>query len=177
MRHAYILGPTPDEAPFAADGNAAVYMSVVNQTSKSDRLLSAQSPDAKDVSVVQGKPGSTGDETTSQKQAAGESTGIDVPAPVGGGTESDPVLVGQPPYSANTVTLTGLRRELRNGSIVRVTFTFQRAGTITMQLPVVPRTAYRSSLSPASTDNPSETPSENGTGTGTGSTPPGGEAE
>ncbi|MQA05069.1 MAG: copper chaperone PCu(A)C [Streptosporangiales bacterium] len=153
IRHAFVLGPAPDDDPFAKNSDAAIYLSVINQRAKSDELVSASSPDADKVVLA----------------ADGEEGGIAVPAPTAGRPEADPVQLGQPPYSENTVTLTGLTRELRSGSTVRVTFEFQRAGDITMALPVVPHTAHRETLSPAPNESatPSETPADDDTGTPT----------
>lgn len=168
VRHAYVLGPAPDEAPYAKGGDAAVYLSLVNQTTEADRLTSASSPVAEEVKVAStGGPQKGAGKDGNAKPAGGESSGIELPAPPAGTTEGDPVLVGQPPYSQNTITLTGLKQELRNGAIVTVELTFQRAGTITMKLPVVPRAAYRSTLSPAPSQSPSESASESASPNGT----------
>ena len=149
VRHAYVLGPGPDEGPFAEGSDAAVYLSLVNQTTTPDRLVSAESPVAEEVEVK-----------------GGEQDGIQLPEPQQGRTEGEPVLVGQPPYSDNTVTLAKLTRELPNGSVARVTFTFQRAGEVTMELPVAPRVAHRSTLSPAPSETAASTPSGSPTAPG-----------
>ncbi|MQA77844.1 MAG: copper chaperone PCu(A)C [Streptosporangiales bacterium] len=142
IRHAYVLGPAPDEPAYPKDGNAAVYLTLVNQSSRADRLIDASSPAADDTVIASGSGGST----------------LDLPPTDPTVTGGDAVQVGQPPYSSNTITLTKLDEETDNGAVVSVTLTFQRAGDITLDLPVNPRTAYRSSLSPAPASGASETP-------------------
>lgn len=144
IRHAFVLGPSPDEDPLAEGSDAAIYLSLVNQSAKADQLVSATSPDAEEVALT----------------SEGKEGGLDLPAPAAGREEADPVPVGQPPYSDDSITLTGLSRDLRSGSTVRITFQFRSAGDITMKLPVVPRTAHRETLSPAVEPTPSESPSD-----------------
>lgn len=147
IRHAYVLGPGPDEPAFAKDGNAAIYLTLINQSSRADRLIDASSPAADDTVIASDAGGST----------------LDLPPTDPTVTDGDAVQIGQPPYSSNTITLTKLEEETGNGAVVSVTLTFQRAGDITLDLPVNPRTAYRSSLSPAPSSGPSESPTGEGT--------------
>lgn len=142
IRHAFVLGPAPDEPAYPKDGDAAVYLTLVNQTSRTDRLVSASSPAAEDVAIANDSGATT----------------LDLPPTDPTVTGGDAVQVGQPPYSTNTITLTSLDEETTNGAVVPVTLSFQRAGDITLELPVNPRTAYRSSLSPAPASSPAETP-------------------
>lgn len=56
-------------------------------------------------------------------------------------------LVGGGP--APQAVLTGLAKDLRSGSYIPVTFTFKGAGTLRKQVPVLPPSQWRASLSPA----------------------------
>lgn len=152
IRHAFVLGPSPDEAPLAEGSAAAVYLSVVNQANRADELTSASSPDA-EVSIAP-----AGENTAAAKDAgAAKSTAVEIPAAAQGQPAADPVQFGQPPNGENTITLTNLERPLRIGAEVRVTLQFERAGQISLELPVQPRAAHRTALSPAPTESPSPT--------------------
>lgn len=69
------------------------------------------------------------------------------------------------------IILTGLLRPLISGGTVHVTFSFRNAGSVTVNLPVVPRTDYFATLSPASV-SPSPSPSGKHGATGHVSTAP-----
>jgi copper(I)-binding protein len=55
------------------------------------------------------------------------------------------------------VILTGLMRALQGGSFIRVVMTFQNAGSVTLNVPVVARAQYYSTLSPAPSPTPKPT--------------------
>ena len=61
---------------------------------------------------------------------------------------------------APEVVLEDLVRPLGGGTVVTIHLLFANAGTVTMQVPVMPKTSYFDSLSPA----PSPSPSPSGTG-------------
>ena len=56
---------------------------------------------------------------------------------------------------APELVLSGLTRSLVSGSYVRVLFTFQKAGTVTLTLPVIDRADSYATFSPAPTPTPS----------------------
>lgn len=143
VRHAFILGPKPDEPAYVKGGNAAVYLSLVNETNKTDTLVSGSSPVAQKVEVASG--GSSGG-------------GIEVPPTKAAETKGGPVEVGQPPYSDNTITLSGLTRNLDNTDMISLTLRFQRAGKVKFEIPVMPRTSEYATLSPAPGSTPGPTP-------------------
>jgi hypothetical protein len=63
------------------------------------------------------------------------------------------------------VILTGLTRVLQGGSFIRVVMTFQHAGSVTLDVPVLPRTQYYSTFSPAPSPTPKPTPANKATPT------------
>lgn len=166
IRHAFILGPDPAQHLLAKGDSAAIYLSVVNQTRKADRLVSADSPLGKvDVAPPAAPAGKKASKSVAAKnEASSKGTGAPIPAPAPGMDESDPVKFGQPPAADNTLTLTGLRRATAVGSEVKVSLHFQRAGTIALKLPVTPRNAHRATLSPppGAKSSPASSPSHTG---------------
>jgi copper(I)-binding protein len=58
------------------------------------------------------------------------------------------------------VILTGLMRALQGGSFIRVVLTFQKAGSVTLDVPVLPRAQYYSTFSPAPSPTPKPTPAD-----------------
>ncbi|MGH3098547.1 MAG: copper chaperone PCu(A)C [Streptosporangiales bacterium] len=145
VKHAFVLGPRPDDPPYVKGSDAAVYLTFVNETKKTDTLVSASSPAARKVTIAGGT-------------SAG--TGIEVPPTNSAVTKGAPVDVGRPPYSDNTITLTGLSRDVRNTEVLSLTLTFRRAGKITFDIPVMPRTAEYATLQPAPGSTPGPTPEQ-----------------
>lgn len=180
IRHAFILGPAAGEQPYPRGTDAAVYVSFLNQTTRTDTLVSVQTSAAEKVIVgdrrsnaeASASPTPSGGETPtggvttgpddtptptatdtgrageSPSPSATEPTSVQLTIPPSS-TNVGAVKVGRPPVSDNTITLTGLTRSLGNGAVVTVTFTFQRAGALTVDVPVMPRTGPRATLSPA----------------------------
>jgi copper(I)-binding protein len=100
--------------------------------------------------------------------APGSATAVSLPAGGVSVVDGHPVfLTGPKPQ----LVLLGLTRPLTSGSSLRLTLTFQKAGTITLLVPVMPRavqyqtyappqpTQTAASPSPSSTAKPSPTPS------------------
>jgi copper(I)-binding protein len=89
--------------------------------------------------------------------APGAATSVTLPT---GGVllkrDSSALLTGPAPQ----LVLSGLTRSLPSGSYVRVLFTFQKAGTISLTLPVIQRSDSFATFSPA----PRPTPSVSATG-------------
>lgn len=157
IRHALILGPAPDGTPYPKGADAAVYVDFLNQTKRPDKLLGVQSKAADQVVVGAGSspsaspsPSRTGGATKrrSPSPSASRPTSAMLTIPPSS-ADVGAVTVGRPPYSDNTITLTGLTRSLDNGAVVSVTFVFQRAGALTVDVPVMPQTGTLGSLSPA----------------------------
>jgi hypothetical protein len=168
IRHAFILGPAPDEAPFPTHGNAALYVNIVNQTNRQDRLLSVQttaarmtlvgdrasnasaspSPTASGSQSPTPTTTDTGRPSRSPSPSPTRPSSVELPIPPSS-SDVGAVKVGRPPSSDNTITLTDLTSGLDNGAVVNVTFVFQRAGSITMAVPVMPQAGPLETLSPA----------------------------
>jgi hypothetical protein len=86
-------------------------------------------------------------------------TATSVTLPTGGvllERDSSALLTGPPPQ----LVLSGLTRSLPSGSYVRVLFTFQKAGVVSLTLPVIERSDSFATFSPA----PRPTPSVSATG-------------
>ncbi len=64
------------------------------------------------------------------------------------------LLTGPAPQAV----LTGLTRPLAAGGSVKLTLTFQKAGSVRLDVPVMARSEYYSSYSPAPTPTPTPTP-------------------
>lgn len=146
IRHVFVLGPRPDDPPYSKGSDAAVYLTLVNQTKKADTLVAASSPVARKVTISAG--------------GASAGAGIEVPPTNSAVAKGAPVDVGQPPYAKNTITLTGLTRNLRNTDVISLTFQFRRAGKVTFDVPVMPRTAEYATLQPAPSSTPKSTPEQ-----------------
>lgn len=150
LRHAFILGPGEGDEPLAKGDDAAMYVVIVNETKRADKLTEVTTSAADDVTVGAVPPADTKQKPKAKKAAeAAASAGLPIPAPASGKVDAEPVKVGQPPIADNAIVLTGLSKALPTGAHVKVTFQFQRAGTITMDVPVVPRNGDRENLSPA----------------------------
>ena len=86
-------------------------------------------------------------------------TATSVTLPTGGvllQQDQSALLTGPAPK----LVLSGLTRSLASGSYVRVLFTFQKAGTVSLTLPVIARSDSYATFSPAPTPTP--TPSATG---------------
>lgn len=70
------------------------------------------------------------------------------------------LLAGLPP----AVVLEDLVRPLSGGSVVTIHLLFANAGTVTMQVPVMPKTSYFDTLSPPPSPSPSPSPTRTGKG-------------
>ena len=64
-----------------------------------------------------------------------------------------------PPSPSSKLLLKGLAKSYSGGETVRLTLRFQRAGTVTLNVPIVPRNGYYATYSPApAAPTPSATP-------------------
>jgi copper(I)-binding protein len=180
IRHAFILGPAPDAAAFPKHSDAALYVNIINQTNRRDKLLAVQTAAARTV-LVGDRASNAGASPSPTPSGTARPTGGTTQGPEGTPTPSPSgsakpghspspsptqptsiklaippsssdvgaVAVGRPPYSDNTITLTDLTRGLDNGAVVTVTFVFQRAGSMTVDVPVMPQAGPLETLSPA----------------------------
>jgi copper(I)-binding protein len=100
------------------------------------------------------KPGRSPNSPTRQPASPGTSASGTPGAPAG--TPSAPAAPSAP---SSKLILKGLTRAFSGGETVRVTLAFQRAGTITLDVPVVPRNGYYATYAPApAAPTPSATP-------------------
>lgn len=105
-------------SPLPPGSSAPLYVTLVSHRAEPDRLVSVR--------------------------AAGVFSGAVIP---GGGLNLPPKqLIGGGPRPQ--AMLTGLTMQLRSGSYIPITFTFQDAGSIDKQVPVLPPSRWRATYSP-----------------------------
>jgi copper(I)-binding protein len=112
---------------------AGLFLAIVNDGSP-DRLLSISAP--------------------------GSATSVSLPS---GGV---PLIYGHPAYLSGPkpqLVLTGLTRGLRSGTTIRLQLTFQKAGLVTLVVPVMPRAAHFATYAPAAASTPTITPGTSAT--------------
>jgi copper(I)-binding protein len=124
----------PLNATLARGQSAGLFVGLVNNGSP-DRLVSITAPSAASAVTLPGG-------------------GVRLPT----GT---PVLLTGP---APKIILTGLSHPLSGGTSVRVTMTFQNAGTTTLNVPVLPRAQDYATYSPAPSPSPTATGGKSGRG-------------
>lgn len=144
VRNAFVLGPVPGDE-IPQGGSAPVYLTLLTRGG-TDRLV-----------------GATVGELASRVQLP--------QAPVRVSTQTAPVRVGS---SAARMTLRGLNSPLSGGETVRLTLRFERAGSATLRVPVLPRSGPYATLSPAAT--PGSPATQPGPGRTAGTEPPAGGA-
>lgn len=117
---------------YPAGGDAPLQMSIVNSGTAADRLVSASSPAAASVEV-------TGDvEIPAGRLLTVEGEPAAAPAvPIVSGTARPTATPTTAEAAAGAqIVLTGLREDLRAGLTYPVTLTFERAGAVTLDVPV-----------------------------------------
>ncbi len=127
IRNVFVLG-APGSAALPAGQSAGLYFALVNEGNNADRLVSVQAP--------------------------GSATAVTLP---GGGVslpENKVVLLSGPQPEA---LLTGLTRPLAGGSVLTIVLNFQKAGSVTMRVPVIPNSAAYATFSPAPSPTPTVT--------------------
>ena len=120
-----------------AGQSAGLYLALYN-TGSADRLLSISAPG---IAAAVRLPGGT----------------------VSLAQDREILLSGPQPK----VILTGLTRGLPGGSFIRMVMDFQNAGRVTLSVPVLERTQYYSTFSPAPRPSPSPSPKATRTGKAT----------
>jgi copper(I)-binding protein len=117
-------------AAYRRGDDAPINMTVVNEAGEADELLSVSTPIAESVEVTgtteipSGRSLVVGGDT--QQQGAGSPGGAPVTTP-------QPREEGEPTAS---IVLVGLREDVRSGISYPITFTFARAGDVTVAVPV-----------------------------------------
>jgi copper(I)-binding protein len=115
--------PYPTGGVYPAGGEARLLAAVASNSATDDTLVSVQGKGFDSVQVV--------DPTATTSPAAGAAAGgtVDLTVPAGG-----TLYIGN--GNGPSVTLVGLANPVGVGQYVDVTFTFQRAGEVSMQVPV-----------------------------------------
>lgn len=122
-------GAVEDGAVYRRGEDAPLNMTVVNEAGQTDRLVSASTPLAESVEIsgttdiASGRSLVVGGDT--QQQGAGSPGGAPVTTPLP--REDEPTA---------SVVLVGLRDDVRSGISYPITFTFERAGDVTVAVPV-----------------------------------------
>lgn len=150
------------EFEYSETANASVYtrgedaplrMSIINSATSGDKLVSASSPVARTVRIsgdavlnagqtllVRGAPA-----VAAPASASGAATPIPTPVPTSAPTVA-PTSTAAPAdaeAAGAQVVLVGVNQEIRPGLTYPVTMTFQKAGTVTVLVPVANSTAPR----------------------------------
>ncbi|MCW2717106.1 copper chaperone PCu(A)C [Pseudonocardia sp.] len=128
---------------YTRGGDAPLQMTIVNSAGTDDKLVSASSPVAQSVQVsgnptivggrvllVEGQPVAAAGPSTGATSAATPTSGAAAPT-----SAAAPTAPGDEPKGAQIV-LTGVNQEIRPGLTYPLTLTFQRAGTVTFNVPV-----------------------------------------
>jgi copper(I)-binding protein len=131
----------PVNATLPAGSSAGLFVGLVN-TGPRDRLVSISAPSAATSVTLP-----TGGVVLEQDQSA--------------------LLTGPEPK----LILTGLTRSLPGGTYVKVLLTFQKAGSVSLDVPVLSRSDSFATFSPAPTVSPTPTASAKGRHHGTSATP------
>jgi copper(I)-binding protein len=133
INNMFVLGASPDSS-LAPGGSAGMFFALSNDGSP-DKLIGIRAP----------------------------GTAVSVQLPAGGainlGTQQLVLLTGPAPE----VVLRDLTRSLIGGQYIRVVLDFQQAGAVTLKVPVMPRSQYFTTFSPAPA-SPSASPSPSASG-------------
>lgn len=144
---AIVFGPSNTAAIHPAGGDAALQLSIVNFGATTDKLVGASSPVARTV-TIDGNP--TISEGRSLIVDGGGANAAAAPtvtaAPAGGPATPVADAIPTPDAQGDTsaqMVLTGLTQDIRSGLTYPVIFTFERAGVVTVQVPVANPTTPR----------------------------------
>lgn len=138
-----------DQAGYPKGGNAPLVVRIFNNGKDADKLIGVESDAAKSVTLVKG--GDTGKPST-DATASSTPSGSASPDTSGSASESaspsapanEPIALEIPidgfqmlvPGEGDFLQLTDLTRELKPGAVVSVTFIFEKAGEMTMDIPM-----------------------------------------
>lgn len=132
IRDAFVLGAAPGSV-VPAGQSTGIFLALYNSTTSADVLSGAT--------------------------AAGVAASVTVPANgIRLGSSQAAYLTGPKPE----IVLTGLTRDLQGGTVVRVTLSFVNAGSITLNLPVIPRSSDYATFSPVPSPSPTATATKTG---------------
>lgn len=146
---AIVFGPSDTAAIHPAGGDAALQLSIVNFGATTDKLVGASSPVARTVTIDGNPTISEGRSLIVDGGGANASAAPTTTAtPAGGPTAPVAVAPAIPTPDAQGDTsaqmvLTGLTQDIRSGLTYPVIFTFERAGVVTVQVPVANPTTPR----------------------------------
>ena len=126
----------PTDGSYAPGDDAQLQMTIVNSGTEDDALVGIDGTGFSEVRVTGSASGTvtaspSGAATTTppaQATSSGGARALDITVPAGSS-----VFLGQ---NAPTVTLVSLGQELTPAQSLELTFTFQRAGEVTMSVPV-----------------------------------------
>src|SRR4051812_7507104 len=122
----------PQSGAYAAGDDAELQAAIVNTGDQPDTLVNVTGPDFASVRVT-GSP--TGSAAVASSTPAAGATSAAPTTPATGGARQIAVPAGETVFlgeNTSTVTLVDLTRPLTSASAVPVTFTFQRAGQVTV---------------------------------------------
>lgn len=182
VRNVFVLGPEPGQR-LLADGSAPLYASIVAKTP--DRLVAVDAPGAaRSVEIAGGGLDLPPDQLVSTNTAVSGPAAANQPTPEatpsrkpgepgttptpGAPGSATPTVGAQRPgtpggapaqQTASSVILKNLTKEFTGSENIQVTLHFQRAGAVTLSVPVVTRQGYYATYSPAPTAAPSPTAS------------------
>jgi copper(I)-binding protein len=138
---------TENASVYTRGEDAPVKMSIINSAAADDKLVSASSPVARSVRIsgeavvvagrtllVEGAPAAA---ATASASATPSATPAPTPAPTSAAAAPDEEAKGA------QVVLVGVNQEIRPGLTYPVTLTFQKAGTVTVLVPVANPTTPR----------------------------------
>jgi copper(I)-binding protein len=122
----------PEGKPFYPAGSAApMQVVLVNESGAADRLVQVTSPYAASVQL--------GGMTQLPSRTTLRATGEPAEGP------ENPAVEGQPTDQRKIkITLKGMTRDIRPGVTIPVTFSFEKAGQVTVQVPIAADKAPRS---------------------------------
>jgi len=129
IRNVFVLGPAPS-ASLPVGGSTGLFLALVNTGTSPDTLLSISAP--------------------------GVAASVRLPGGAVSLAQQQPVYLTGP---APQVILGGLTQPLNGGQSIQVTMSFEKAGSITLDVPVLPRADAYATFLPV----PSPTPSPTGT--------------
>lgn len=172
VRDLFVLGPQPGQR-LTAHGDAPVYMAIVNTGQTPDRLVGVDAPglagaaqiangsiNLPPTTLVSTNQPVTG--TAAPRPGSPPATGSPIPASPSPKapkrrTPSSPPLGGVPVTEPSTLILKDLARDLTGAENVRLVLHFQRAGTLSVNVPVEPMQGYYTTYSPVPTFTPTPT--------------------
>jgi len=135
--------PTSNASVYPTGGNAPLRMSIVNSAGTDDKLVSATSPVARSVRITGNAVVSSGRVLLVEGAPAPAAA-----APTSAARSSASAAAPADEASGAQIVLVGVNQEIRPGLTYPVTLTFQKAGVVTVQVPVGNPTAPRTASAP-----------------------------